>query len=135
MKTVLLSLCCFFLLAGPCLANDLDDQAITAAHSFAEIIDDGNFQAAYWIGSPLLRLANVEQEWIDHTASSQRVLGKVLARKLMQIRAVTSPPGLPDDDYRIILFSARTVHKAEAAEVILLQQIANLWQACSYSIR
>jgi len=135
MKTVLLGFCCFWLLVVPCLANDIDEQAITAARSFAEIVDDGNISAAYWTGSPLLRLANAEQQWIDNTARSQRVLGKALVRKLKRIKTVSSPPGLPDDDYRIILFDTETENKAGAAEVILLHQVTGLWQVCSYSIR
>ena len=135
MKTALLGISCFLLLVLPCLANDIDELAITAAYRFAEIVDDENISAAYWSGSPLLRLANAEQQWIDDTARSQRVLGKILERKLRRLKAVSSPPGLPDDDYRIILFDAKTEHKLEAAEVILLHQVAGLWQVCSYSIR
>lgn len=135
MKTALFGLCCFLLLASPCLANNSDDLAIAAASNFAEIVNDGNIAAAYWIGSPLLRLANVEQNWIDAIARRQRVLGKVLVRQLRQIRVVSSPPELPDDDYRIILYDAKTEYKAEAAEVILLHKVAELWQVCAYSIR
>lgn len=135
LKATLLSFCCVFLVGSYCFASDLDDQAIAAGANFATVVVDGNYQAAYWIGSPLLRLANTEQEWIDRTARTQRVLGKVLERKLTRVRAVTSPAGLPDDDYRIVLFTARTERKAEAAEVILLHQVNGLWQVCSYSIR
>ncbi len=134
-KAILLSVCSVFLLGTFCFAGAVDDRAIAAGASFATIIDDGNFQAAYWVGSTLLRLANVEQEWLDRTARSQLVLGKVLERKFTRIRAVTSPAGLPDDDYRIILFTARTEYKAEAVEVILLHQVNGFWQVCSYSIR
>jgi hypothetical protein len=135
LKVVLLSICSVFLLGSFCIAADLDDRAIAAGASFATIIEDGNFQAAYWVGSPLLRLANPEQEWLDRIARSQQVLGKVLERKFKHLRAVTSPAGLPDDDYRIILFTARTEYKAEAVEVILLHQVNGFWQVCSYSIR
>ncbi len=113
----------------------MEEAAVQTARTFAKVIDDSNYQAAYWIGSPLLRLANAEQEWIDRTARSQLLLGKVLERNLKQIRTVTGPANLPDDDYRIILFMARTEYKAEAAEVILLHQVNRLWQVCSHSIR
>ena len=135
MKTILLGFCCFFLLAVPCLADISDDLAIASAHTFATNIDGGNLQAAYWSGAPLLRLADDAQVWIDRIARTQLVLGKVVERNLTRIRTVTSPPGLPDDDYRIILFAARTEHKAAAAEVILLHQVTGLWQVCSYMIR
>lgn len=134
-KAILLSVCSVFLLGTFCFAADVDERAIAAGSSFAAIIDDGNFQAAYWVGSPLLRLANPEQEWLDRISRSQLVLGKVLERKLTHLRAVTSPAGLPDDDYRILLFTARTEYKAEAVEVIFLHQVNDFWQVCSYSIR
>ena len=135
MKAILLGCACFFLLAMPCLADNVDEHALTAAGSFAALIDDNNFQAAYWSGSPLLQRANVEQQWIDLTERSKLVLGKVLTRSLKRIRAATSPPFLPDDDYRIILFEAQTEYKAKAAEIILAHQVDGSWKVCSYSIR
>jgi hypothetical protein len=134
MKRLIIGLCLCFLLSAPSLADNIEDLPLSAALNFAELIDTGNIQAAYWSGSPLLQLANTETEWLDRVARSQQVLGKVLARKVKKTRAITSSAYLPDDDYQVILFSTRTEHKAQAHETVLLHQVNGLWQVCSYNI-
>jgi len=134
MRKILLGFCLLFLLTVPSLAENTDDQVLSAARSFAELIDDGNFQAAYWNGSPLLQLANPEQVWLDSVERNQRVLGKVLSRELNKIRSVTSFAKLPDDNYQIVLFASRTMYKAEAHETLFLHQVDGIWQVCSYKV-
>lgn len=134
MRKLLIWLCLLLLLTVPSLANNIETQALTAARIFVELVDDGNFQSAYWSGSPLLQLANTEQEWLDRTERSQKVLGKVISRELKMTRSITSSAYLPDDDYQVILFSTRTEDKAKAHETLLLHQIDGTWQVCSYRI-
>lgn len=134
MKTILLGLSCLFLLTSPCFADDIENQTLETALSFAQLIDDSNLQAAYWSGSALLRLANDEQEWLERTERSQKVLGKAVERKVKATRSINSFARLPDDAYQVILFTTRTEHKAKAFETLLLHQVSGIWQVCSYSI-
>jgi len=135
MRKLLLGLCLLLLLSAPSLADDIDDQALSSALSFATTINDGNFQAAYWMGSPLLQLMTPEQAWIDHADRVQRTLGKVLERKLIRLRTASNPADFPDDNYRMIYFESRSERKAKAAEVILLHQVDDLWRVCEYTLR
>ncbi len=134
MKYLLLGFCLLFLLTVPSLADNIEDQALTTARSFAELVNDGNFQAAYWTGSPLLQLANAEQEWLDRIDRDQKVLGRVLTRELKKTRSITSLAGFPDDTYQVVLFNSRTEHKTKAHETLLLHQVGGLWRVCSYKI-
>jgi len=134
MKRLFIGIFLLLFLAVPGFADNFDTEALGAAESFVSIIDDGNFQAAYWSGSALLRLANAEQEWLARTERSQKVLGKVQSRKLKKTRMITSSAHLPDDNYQLILFSSRTVYKAKAHETLLLHQVNGLWRVCAYQI-
>jgi Protein of unknown function (DUF4019) len=134
MRKLLIGLCLLLFLTVPSLADNTEDQILAAAISFAELVADGNFQAAYWSGAPLLQSANAEQEWLDHTERSQKVLGRVLTRDLKTTRAITSLASFPDDNYQVILFSTRTEYKAKAYETLLLHQVDGSWQVCSYKI-
>lgn len=135
MKKILVGVSLLLLLCVPGLASEPKDLAFEAAETFAMLIDEGNFQAAYWSGSPLLHLANIEEVWLDKVARKQQIMGKTLQRNLKRVRAVTSPADLPDDDYRIILFDTRTERKAKAAEVLILHRVDGIWRVCDYSIR
>lgn len=66
---------------------------------------------------------------------SQAMLGKVEERTLTAVRSVTTFPNLPDGDYRLVQYTARTEHKAEAKEILLLKQDNGLWQVSDYAIR
>lgn len=134
MKSLLLGLCLLLLLPTFSVGDEIDSQALAAAFSFASLIDEQNLPAAYWMGSPLLQRANAEQEWIARAERSQRVLGKVMTRKLNRLRTKTRIAYLPDDDYRVIIFEVKTEHKAIADETMLVHQVNGLWQVCSYSI-
>jgi Protein of unknown function (DUF4019) len=129
-----LLIACFLLLAAASLASTQQNQAVEAALAFSAILDEQSFEAAYWSGSELLRQANDEQEWIDKTERSRDLLGNVLQRQLKVVRPVETYPGLPDDDYVIVYFEARTERKEKAAEVFLIHQVNGTLQVCSYSI-
>jgi hypothetical protein len=51
------------------------------------------------------------------------------------MKARSSYLGLPDGDYLIIYYEARTERKAKAAEVLLLSRNADLWSVCSYRLK
>lgn len=135
MKKLISGMFLLLLLTVPAFADNLDDQALSSALTFASTIDDGNFQAAYWMASPLLHLMVPEQLWIDKTDRTQQVLGQVLQRELKLLRKASSPSNFPDDDYRMIYFESRTERKSKASEVILLHLVDGLWRVCEYSIR
>lgn len=134
LKTTLLNICFVLLLASASLASDTQNQALASALAFTGIIDSSNAQAAYWSGSPRLRQANDEQEWVKRTDRIQALLGKVQERNFQQIRHVTSSTYLPDDNYQIVIFDSRTEHKAAATEVVQLHRVDEIWQVCKYSI-
>jgi len=136
MKKLLIGTGLFFLLlTAPGFANESEELVLDAAKEFVSLIDNGNRQAAYWSGSPLLQLANIEEIWVDKVVRTQQILGRPLHRNLKRIRAVTSPPDLPDDNYRIVLFDTQTERKAKAAEVLILHQVDGSWRVCDYTIR
>ncbi len=130
-----LLLACILSLTSNSFSNDPQTQAIEAAQSFTSIIDDGNYQAAYWIGSDLLRLAMSEQKWIEQSEQVLTMLGKYEGRSLRSTRSVHSFPGYPDGNYTIVYFETKLTHKAKATEVLLVRQESGAMRICSYFIR
>ena len=125
------------LLLGPsgAPANLLSQDAVAAAEHFARIIDSGNSSTAYTQASPLLRLAQDEQEFATAIERTHQLLGPVQQRQLTALRAIGIYPRFPDGNYLIVQFEARTMHKDKAAEVILLRHQDGVWLVADYSIR
>mgnify|MGYP006287917045 FL=1 len=113
----------------------LSADAVIAAERFAQIIDSGNSSAAYSQASLLLRLAQSEQEFAADIERAHLLLGPVQQRQLTALRSIGIYPRLPDGDYLIVQFEARTLHKNKAAEVILLRHQEGTWLVADYSIR
>ncbi|MBD1401754.1 DUF4019 domain-containing protein [Pelovirga terrestris] len=113
----------------------LSTDAVTAAKRFARMIDSGHSSAAYSQASPLLRLTQSEQEFVAAIEQTHLLLGPVQQRQLTALRSIGIYPRLPDGDYLIVQFEARTLYKSKAAEVILLRHQDDAWLVVDYSIR
>ncbi|MBW6510334.1 MAG: DUF4019 domain-containing protein [Desulfuromonadales bacterium] len=135
MRTIVLTMLCCFMLATTATANLLSADAEQVSAGFVRQIEVSAFEQAYDQASPLLRLANERHQWITLMERSQAMLGKVEERTLTAVRSVTTFPNLPDGDYRLVQYTARTEHKAQAKEILLLKQDNGLWQVCEYAIR
>jgi hypothetical protein len=118
-----------------CSANIFPSQAIQQAEQFTSLIDNRNYHDAYQSSSDLLRLSTIESEWIFERGRSDKLVGHVLERKLVAVKARDSYPSLPDGDYLIVYYEARTEHKAKAAEVLLLSKNADRWAVCGYRLK
>ena len=113
----------------------LSAHAVAAAERFAQVIDRGDSSAAYSQASPLLRLAQDEQEFSADIKRAHKLLGPVQQRQLTALRSIGIYPRFPDGDYLIVQFEAQTRHKNKAAEIILLRHQDGAWLVADYSIR
>ncbi len=128
-------ICIVFGFAGTSFATILPQQASLKAEAFAQLIDQRQFEIAYQSSSPLMQLIFDQQDWIIQTQRLQQLLGPVQQRTLKAVRVVSTFPQLPDGDYLVVQYEARTELKNHAAEIILLKKQEAGWEVCSYSIR
>jgi|SRR6056297_2928007 len=126
---------CLILIATTASAGLFSEPAVTKAREFAQMIDSRKAEATYTQASTLLRLSRDQQEWSQTINRSYALLGPVQERTLVAVRSVQTFPKLPDRDYLIVQFNAQTVHKSQAAEVILMHQEGGDWLVADYSIR
>ena len=116
-------------------AESFPSQALLTAEQFVSIVDNEDFSAAYRQASEILRIINSEQEWTAEQRRHQQVLGRVLERQLIAVRARDAHAGFPDGNYLIVCFESRTEFKQKAIEVVLVGQLGEDWRVCKYSIR
>ena len=130
-----MALCLLLMATGAGSAELLSETAVAKAREFAGMIDSGKAEAAYTNASELLQLSQDQLTWDNNIKRSQTLLGPVEKRTLVAVRSVQTFPHLPDGDYLIVQFNAQTVHKSQAAEVILMHQEGGDWLVADYSIR
>ena len=109
--------------------------ALSAAESFVSIIDCGDYLTAYSRSSPLLKQLNPQQKWIDEQKLASQLLGKVIDRQLLAVKARDAHPGMPDGCYLIVCYQTVTTDKDRAIEMLLLKEENQKWSVCNYSIR
>lgn len=132
---ILVVLFCSILFVVQGGAELLSSAALTSAERFTAAVDREDYQAAYSIASPILRLKNKQEQWVDEVGQSFQLLGKAKERELMVVRSRDSYPGLPDGNYLIVSYQTETEYKAKAVEVLLLKEQDESWQVCRYTIR
>jgi hypothetical protein len=135
MKRLSIAAILFVLSCFICSASLLPSQALNQAEQFIALIDNQEYKTAFNNSSLLLQTLTSRQEWIAERGRSVELLGSVQDSKLVAIKARSSYPGLPDGDYLIVYYEARTERKEKAAEVLLLSKNANLWSVCSYRLK
>lgn len=134
-RIILLSVILLSLFSSVCLSSTFPSQAISAAEQFTELLDRKDYDSAYKVSSDLLKMIDAKSDWIKERALYGLLLGAVQERKLVSIRARDAYPGLPDDEYLVIYFEARTERKEKAAEVLLVNLAGEVWQVCSYRLK
>lgn len=135
MKHFILIVVLFILSCSICSANFSFSQAIHQAEQFISLVDNQDYQAAYNSASDIFKISTLEQGWIVERGRSDELLGHVLDRQLISVKARDSYPGLPDGDYLLVYFETRTERKAKAAEVLLLTKESDRWAVCSYRLK
>lgn len=71
MRTIVLTMLCYFMLATTATANLLSADAEQVSARFVRQIEVGDFEQAYDQASPLLRLTNERHQWITMMERSQ----------------------------------------------------------------
>jgi hypothetical protein len=134
-RIIILSVILLSLFSSVCFSSNFPAQAISAAEQFTELLDRKDYGSAYKASSDLLKMMDEKSDWIKERELSGLLLGAVQERKLVSIRARDAYPGLPDDEYLVIYFEARTERKEKAAEVLLVNLAGEVWQVCSYRLK
>ncbi|SEA38939.1 Protein of unknown function [Desulfuromusa kysingii] len=134
-RIIVVSVVLISCLSSVCLAGNFPSQAVKAAEKFTQLLDNKEYRSAYSASSALLKMVDTEPEWVKERELSGLLLGTVQDRKLVSIHARDTYPGLPDDEYLVIYFEARTQRKAKAAEVLLVSLAGEAWQVCSYHLK
>ncbi len=134
-RSVVFAIVLVCLLVSTGLASNFPSQAIVAAEKFAGFIDKEKYDTAYDSASDFFQITLSKEEWIKKRQQTNFLVGSVQERKLVSVRSRTEYPRLPDGEYLVVYFEARTEYKEKAAEVMLVKLDGDSWQVCSYRLK
>jgi len=100
------------------------------------MVDDGKYAESYAAAAKLVHQKVTAKQWEVMFTTMRQPLGIVTSRGLKKCQEVKSLPGVPDGDYRLMLFNTSFANKREAVETVtFVKEDDGVWRAAGYFIR
>lgn len=118
------------------VSSETEDQAVSVAHEWLDLVDRGEYSESWQQAASLFRSAVTVEQWQQALEAARRPLGETKSRKLKGAKYVTSLPGAPDGEYVVIQFDASFANKEEAVETVTpMKDEDGVWRVSGYYIK
>jgi hypothetical protein len=111
-----------------------EKEARTAAEAWLDLIDAGDYAAAYGREPGRLRAATTEEQFVRSMEGRRAPFGKLLSRTFIGAAFTRKLTGAPDGHYESILFRTSFAHKTVAAERVILNLESEDWRVVDYRV-
>ncbi len=99
-------------------------------------LDADRFADSYAESSEMVKAATTNEQWRRMMVTYRQPLGAVISRRLKQIDEVTSLPGVPDGEHRVMTFETEFDNKKHAMETVTFtKEKDQQWRASGYFVR
>lgn len=123
---------------GAVAASDeaVEKAAVTAAQSWLELVDSGEYAESWSEAASYFRNAVAKSTWEQQMVGVRKPLGRTISRKVKSTRYAASLPGAPDGEYVIIQMDTSFENKRSAVETItpMLDEDSK-WRVAGYFIK
>ena len=117
-------------------SGETEDQAVSVAHQWLDLVDRGEYSESWQQAASLFRSAVTVEQWQQALEGARKPLGETKWRKLKGAKYVTSLPGAPDGEYVVIQFDASFANKEEAVETVTpMKDEDGVWRVSGYYIK
>jgi len=106
-----------------------------AARQWVGLIDAGKYAESWAEAGPTFKSAVTPDAWTAQAEPVRKPLGKTLSRTVSSIQASTTLPGMPEGDYRMIVFTTEYADAGQASETVVMSKDAGRWGVIGYFIR
>jgi len=89
----------------------MPDEVGRTAQSWLELVDAGEYGRSWETSSAFFRTAVSEASWIASLQAVRKPLGARIHREQISSQEATRLPGVPDGEYRILLFTTEFAGK------------------------
>jgi len=110
--------------------------AISAAHSWLSVIDNGQYSKSWQEASAYFRGAISRDRWEASLTGVRKPLGKLVSRRAISSKRMKELPGAPDALYVVIRFRTSFEYKKSAVETVtFMMEKDGTWKAAGYFIQ
>ena len=131
------SLIVLFLLCGCKKENpQIEKIAVEAANEWLNLIDNGRYAESWDLAAELFKRAVEKETWEKQLNAVREPLGKLISRKVIKKKYMTSVPGAPDGEYVLIQYSTSFENKKKAIETVTpMKDRDGEWRVSGYFIK
>lgn len=116
--------------------QELEQQAVTAAKSWLELTDKGEYEKSWDAAAELFKKNVPKNEWSRTVAAGREPMGKLVSRELESAKYSTTLPGAPDGEYVVIQFTTSFENKRSAIETVTpMKDPDGVWRVSGYYIK
>lgn len=113
-----------------------EKKAVAASDKWLELIDEEGYAESWEASAAALRNAVNKDWWEQQLSAVRKPLGKLIERKLLSARYMTSLPAAPDGEYVVIQYETSFENKKSAVETVTPMKEENgLWRVSGYYIK
>jgi hypothetical protein len=121
---------CSWAAAGP------EKAAISAAHTWLSLIDNGQYSKSWQEASAYFRGAISRSRWDASLDGVRKPLGALVSRRAISSKRMKELPGAPDGLYMVIRFRTSFEYKESAVETVTFtMEKDGAWKAAGYFIQ
>ena len=106
-----------------------------AAREWLALIDAGKYSQSWAEAGPKFKSAITADLWAAQAGPVRKPLGKVLNRTLSSATADMTLAGMPEGDYRMLVFDTDFATAGEASETVVMSKENGEWGVIGYFIR
>ncbi len=123
-------------LSGTGAASGMEKAAISAAHAWLSIIDEGRYAESWDSASAYFKGAVSRENWESSLEGVRKPLGRLVSRRAISSKRSNDLPGAPDALYMVIRFRTTFEYKKAALETVtFMREKDGKWRAAGYFIR
>ena len=125
------------ILAPACFAAQSNEMsAVSAAESFLQLIDAGNYAESWDATSSFFKQQVSKQQWVKQLENIRPAFGALVKREIKNKNYTKSLTGAPDGEYVVIQFSTSFTNKRSAIETVTpMLESDGEWRVAGYYIQ
>lgn len=133
----ILPLISLFALCGCKKGNPQNEKiALEAASEWLNLTDNGQYAESWDLAAELFKKAVEKDAWEKQMIAFREPLGKVVSRKVIKKKYMTSVHGAPDGEYVLIQYSTSFENKKKAIEIVTpVKDKDGQWRVSGYFIK